>query len=112
VNYGGTDVITLNNPSAITALTITINVAQTSTVTYNNEWNNFWGQWGNNSVSTGGGYITYTYVLTAGQSMNAGYNGNFNAQYADGGQPHYTSGDTWSVVSTSGGVSSTISGTF
>jgi hypothetical protein len=44
--------------------------------------------------------------------MNAGYNGYFTAQYSGGGQPHYTSGDTWSVVSTSGGVTSTLNGTF
>jgi prepilin-type N-terminal cleavage/methylation domain-containing protein len=112
VNYGGQNQLALNNPSAITALTITINVAQTPTVTYNSEFNNFWGQWGTQSTSTSGGYITYTYVLNSGQTMNAGYNGYFTAQYSGGGQPHYTSGDTWSVVSTSGGVTSTLNGTF
>jgi prepilin-type N-terminal cleavage/methylation domain-containing protein len=112
VNYGGQNQISLNNPSAITALTITINVAQTPTVTYNTEFNNFWGQWGTQSTSTSGGYITYTYVLNAGQTMNAGYNGYFTAQYSGQGQPHDTSGDTWRVVSTSGGVTSTLNGTF
>jgi hypothetical protein len=112
VNNGGTDTITLNNPSAITALTITINVAQTSTVAYKLEWNNFWTQWGTNSYTTSGGYIVYTFVLTAGQSMNAGFNGYFSAQYSDGGQAHNPTGDTWSVASTSGGVSSTLTGAF
>jgi prepilin-type N-terminal cleavage/methylation domain-containing protein len=112
VNYGGQNQLALNNPSAITALTITINVAQTPTVTYNSEFNNFWGQWGTQSTSTSGGYITYTYVLNSGQTMNAGYNGYFTAQYSGGGQPHDTSGDTWRVVSTSGGVTSTLNGTF
>lgn len=112
VNYGGQDAITLDNPAAITALTITINVAQTPTATYNTEFNNFWGQWGTETHSISGGYVTYTYVLTSGQTMNPGYNGNVTAQYSDQGQPHYTSGDTWSVVSTSGGITSTLSGTF
>jgi hypothetical protein len=112
VNNGGTDTITLNNPSAITALTITINVAQTSTAAYQTEWNNFWQQWGSESYTTSGGYITYTYVLAAGQSMNAGFNGNFNAQYSDGGQSHNPTGDTWSVTSTSGGATSTLTGAF
>jgi general secretion pathway protein G len=112
VNYGGQDAITLNNSTAVSALTITIKVAQTSTVTYNTEFNNLWGQWGTETDSTSGGYITYTYVLTPGQTMIPGNNWNFTAQYSDQGQPHYTSGDTWSVVSTSGGVTSTLSGTF
>jgi prepilin-type N-terminal cleavage/methylation domain-containing protein len=112
VNYGGQDTVTLNNPGPVTTLTITINVAQTSTVTYDTEFNNFWGQWGTESYSTSGGYITYTYVLTPGQTMIAGYNGYFTAQYSDQGQPHYTSGDTWSVVSKAGGITSTQNGTF
>ncbi len=111
VNYGGQDAITFSNSAPMTALTITIKVAQTSTVTYNTEFNNLWGQWGTESHSTSGGYITYTYLLTSGPTI-AGNSWNFTAQYSDQGQPHYTSGDTWSVVSTSGGLTSTLNGTF
>ncbi len=111
--YGGQEVITVHNTSAITAMTITIKVAQTTGVTYNSDYNSFPGDAGYNGHSTGGGKITYTYDLSAGHSIPAKYsNGALGAQFGGTGSPRTTSGDTWTVTSTSGGVTSTISGTF
>jgi hypothetical protein len=65
------------------------------------------------STTTSGGVITYSYVLNAGQTIPAAYgSGVAYAQYSGTGTAHPTSGDTWSVASTSGGVTSTITGTF
>jgi general secretion pathway protein G len=110
--YGGQEVLTVHNPSAITAMTITIKVAQTTGVTYNSDFNSFPGDAGSNGHSTGGGKITYTYVLSAGHSIPANDSGALGAQFGGTGSPRTTSGDTWTVTSTSGGVTSTISGTF
>ncbi len=110
--YGGQDIVTLNNTKAITALTVTINVARTTGVTTNGGFNSLPGGIGSAAWSTGSGFYTYTYTLTSG-SIPARYsNGQVAAQYAGTGSPRVTSGDTWRVVSTSNGVTSTISGTF
>ena len=68
---------------------------------------------GTDGHSTGGGTITYTYVVESGQTIPANYSsGHLGAQFGGTGSPRSTSGDTWTVVSTSGGVASTMSGTF
>jgi hypothetical protein len=52
-------------------------------------------------------------VLNSGHSIPAGHsNGQLGAQWGGAGSPRVTSDDTWTVVSTSGGVTSTLSGTF
>ena len=112
-SYGGQEIVTVHNTSAITAMTIIIKVAQTTGVTYNSDYNSFPGDAGSNGHSTGGGKITYTYVLSTGHSIPAKYsNGALGAQFGGTGSPRTTSGDTWTVTSTSRGDTSTISGTF
>jgi hypothetical protein len=54
----------------------------------------------------------YTYTLGAGQTLPAGTGRVFAAQIGGTGTTHSTTGDTWSVSYTSGGVASTASGTF
>jgi prepilin-type N-terminal cleavage/methylation domain-containing protein len=111
--YGGQDILTLSNSKSITSLTITINVAQTTGVTANGGYTSFPGGAGTQTFSTGNGYITSTYVLNSGQTIPAGYsNGQVAAQYAGTGSSRVTTGDTWSVVSTSGGVTSILNGHF
>ncbi len=110
--YGGQDILTLSNTKSITALTVTINVARTTGVTTNGGYNSLPGGVGNAAWSTGSGFFTYTYTLTSGTIPARYSNGQVAAQYAGTGSPRVTSGDTWSVVSTSNGVRSTISGTF
>jgi Tfp pilus assembly protein PilE len=112
--YGGQDILTLSNPKSITSLTITIDVAQTTGVTYTSGWNSFPGGAGTQTYNNAGGsYITYTYVLNSGQTIPAGYsNGQLAGQYGGTGSARVTTGDTWSVVSTSGGVTSILNGHF
>ena len=113
--YGGQDIITVSNTKAITALTITIDVAQTTGVTPNGGYNSFPGGISTTTYGTGSGSgtLTSTYVLNSGQSVPIGSpSGSFAAQYAGTGSVRVQTGDTWSVVSTSNGVTSTLSGHF
>jgi hypothetical protein len=56
--------------------------------------------------------ITYTFTLPAGQSLGASTSRTFAAQMGGTGTAHPTSGDTWTVNYTTGGVARTQSGTF
>jgi len=113
--YGGQDILALSNTKAITSLTITINVAQTTGVTPNGGYNSFPGGIATTTYGTGSGSgtLTSTYVLNSGQSIPAGSpSGSFAAQYGGTGSARVQTGDTWTVVSTSNGVTSTLSGHF
>ena len=112
--YGGQDILAVSNTKAITALTITIKVAQTTGVTPNGGYNSFPGGIAATTYGTsGGGTLTSTYVLNSGQSIPAGSpSGSFAAQYAGTGSARVQTDDTWTVVSTSNGLTSTLSGHF
>jgi hypothetical protein len=113
--YGGQDILAVRNTRAITAMTITIRVAQTTGVTPNGGYNSFPGGVATTTYGTGSGSgtLTSTYVLNAGHTIPAGSpSGSFAAQYGGTGSPRVQTGDTWTVVSTSNGVTSTISGHF
>jgi hypothetical protein len=56
--------------------------------------------------------VTYTWTLNAGQSLGASSSRTFAAQFGGTGTVHPTSGDTWNVSYTTGGVARTQSGTF
>ena len=86
--YGGQDILSLSNTKAITALTITIKVAQTTGVTPNGGYNSFPGGIATTTYGTGSGSgtLTSTYVLNSGQSIPAASpSGSFAAQYAGTG---------------------------
>jgi Tfp pilus assembly protein PilE len=112
--YGGQDILAVSNTKAITGLTITIKVAQTTGVTANGGYNSFPGGIASTTYGTsGGGTLTSTYVLNAGRSIPANSpSGSFAAQYGGTGSARVQTGDTWTVVSTSNGVTSTLSGHF
>jgi hypothetical protein len=114
--YGGQDILTLANSSSITALSVTINVAQTPGVYYftpSPGYNTYPPGAVTDSETTSGGVLSYTYVLNSGQTISAQYgSGVVAAQYGGSGFSRVTTGDTWSVTSTSGGITSTITGTF
>ena len=61
-NYGGQERLALGNTASITALTITINVAQTTGVTFSSQSNSFPGGLVNQTSESSGGAITYSYV--------------------------------------------------
>ena len=110
--YGGQEILALTNPSSITAMTITINVAKTTGVYYNGMFNSFATGALSQGNTTSGGYITYTFSLNGGQVIPANASGEVGVQWNGAGFFRVTSGDLWTVTSTSGGINSTISGTF
>jgi signal peptidase I len=112
LNYGGQEVLTLSNSHAITALTITIHVAQTTGVTYGSEYNSLPAGSTTQSESTSGGVITYTWVLNTKSTIPTNQGGAVYADFNGIGYSHAMSGDTWSVTSTSNGITSTLTGTF
>jgi general secretion pathway protein G len=111
-NYGGQERVSLTNASAITSLTITVSIVKSPGVTYNSESNSFPGGDITEGETTSGGVITYTFDLTPGRSIPAHTGGTIYAQFSGDGAVHSFAGDTWSVVSTSGNVKSTLSGSF
>lgn len=110
-NYGGQEQVSLTNESAITSLTITVSIVQSSGVIYNSESNSFPGGDITEGERVAGGVITYTFDLTRG-SIPAHSGGTIYAQFGGNGGVHSFAGDTWSVVSTSRNVTSTLSGNF
>jgi hypothetical protein len=110
--YGGQERLDFTNSSSITAMSITIDVAQTTGVTYNSQFNSFPGGALTQGDTTSGGVIAYTFVLGSRQTIPANYSGEVGAQWGGTGSVRVTTGDTWTVTSTSGGITSTLSGTF
>jgi hypothetical protein len=107
----GTEQLSFNNPASITSLSITIRVVQSTGVTFHGQWDSFPGDL-TDSVTTSNGVIVYTYVLNSGQTVPANNNSAVDAQWAGTGTVHSTTTDTYSVTSTSGGVTSTVTGHF
>ena len=105
--YGGQDIITLSNTKAITVLIVTINVARTTGVTTNGGYNSLPGGVGSAAWSTGSGLYTYTYTLNSGHHTGSVLERAGRCSVRRTGSPRVTSGDTWSVVSTSNGVTAT-----
>ncbi len=99
-----------NNTTAITAMTITMTVQKTTGVTYNGMYTTA----GNITLShaDNGTTITYTCMLASGQSVAPGTNQLAAAQLGGNGMIHATTGDLWSITTTSGGKTNTISGHF
>ena len=56
--------------------------------------------------------LIFSYSLAAGQSLPPGSGWLIGSQFGGNGVPHPTSGDTYTVLATSGGVTSTQSGHF
>jgi endo-1,4-beta-xylanase len=100
--------VKLASSSPITALSATIVVQTTGGVTFSSQYNTF-GQLQQGHSSTASA-ITYTFTLAAGQTLQP--TGLVAAQMGGSGQTHPTSGDTFTVTTTSGGVTSTQTGHF
>lgn len=103
--------VRLANTGALTALTVTVVVQRTPGVSHSGQYNTVGGQVAQASSSTTAA-ITYTFTLAAGQTLNASTNRAFAVQFGGTGTAHPTTGDTWSVSYTTGGVARTQSGTF
>jgi len=105
--------VRFNNTATLTALTVTLTVARNpATLASSGQYNTIGGAAITQSVNTTAAQVTYTWTLAAGQSLAAGTGRTFAAQMSPGGNPHPTTGDSWTVTYTSGGSSTTTSGTF
>jgi len=106
------EVIRLNNPgTTITALSVTIVIQRTTGVGFNGQYNTVGGQILQSNTVTAA-TITYQFNLAAGQTLGMGTNRTFAAQTSGAGTIHPTSGDTYTVTYTTGGVSFTQTGHF
>ena len=106
------EVLTLNNSSSISALSITISVA-TAGVTSKRQGNTFPSGTMKQSSGTSGGVISYTSTLKSQKTLPAGLSDStVYVQFKDTKNVHDFSGDTWSVTSVSDGLTSTLTGTF
>jgi len=103
--------VRLSNTGVLSALTVTIVVQRTAGVSFSGQYNTLGGQILQSSASTSS-TITYTFSLAAGQTLPAGANRLFAAQASGSGTAHPTSGDTFTVTSTSGGATVTQPGHF
>jgi endoglucanase len=102
--------VKFSNTSPITAMTITITVQKTTGITYSSMYSSVSGI--TTTHADNGSTITYTYTLNSGQTLAVGTNWLVAAQLSGTGSAHATSGDTWSVTTTSGGKNGTVSGHF
>jgi len=103
--------VRLANTSPITAMTVTVNVARTTGVSYSGMYNTVGGQITQSNSSTTSA-VTYTWTLNAGQTLGASTSRTFAAQMGGNGTAHPTTGDTYTVTYTVGGVSRTQTGSF
>jgi cellulose 1,4-beta-cellobiosidase len=99
------------NTGPLTALSVTIVVQRTTGVSHSGQYNTVGGQVTQSNSSTASA-ITYQFTLGAGQTLSPGTNRTFAVQMGGTGTAHPTSGDTYTVTYTAGGVASTQSGTF
>jgi endo-1,4-beta-xylanase len=104
-------VVRLNNTATITSLSVSIVIQRTTGVGFNGMYNTVGGQiLQSNTVAAT--TITYQFTLAPGQTLGPGTNRVFAAQMSGAGTIHPTSGDTYTVTYTVGGVSFTQTGQF
>jgi chitin-binding protein len=101
----------ISNTGPITELAITIVVQRTTGVSASGQYNTVGGQIAQSNSSTAAA-ITYRFTLGAGQTLSPGTNRSFAVQTGGSGTVHPTSGDTYTLTYTTGGVNRTQSGTF
>jgi hypothetical protein len=103
------EALSLSNTGTVTSLSITIVIQRTTGVSFNGQYNTLGSSilQSNSSVAT---TITYQYTLAAGQTLGPGTNRLFAAQMSGSGTIHPTTGDTYTVTYTTGGVSFTQTG--
>jgi predicted carbohydrate-binding protein with CBM5 and CBM33 domain len=103
--------VRLNHTAPLTALSVTITVQRTTGVGFAGQYNTVGGQIQQSNSSTPSS-VTYQYNLTPGQTLGTGTHRIFAAQAGGNGTAHPTSGDTYEVTYTVGGVTSTQTGSF
>jgi len=106
----GEEDIKFSNTSPITSLTATITVQKTAGVSYNGSYVTFGGA--TLAHTDNGSTIVYTFTLNSGQTLSPSSNLITAAQFGGTGTAHSTTGDLWSITTTSGGVTNAINGHF
>jgi hypothetical protein len=101
----------LANTAPVSALSATIVVQRTTGVSASGQYNTLGSQVQQSNSSTTAA-ITYQYTLASGVTLGAGTNRTLAAQFSGTGTAHPTTGDTYTVTYTSGGVQYTQTGTF
>ena len=102
--------VRVSNTGAITALSIAITVQNTGGIGFNGQYNTVGGSITQSHSNTSTA-ITYQFNLSPGQTLNPGTY-LFDAQMGATGTAHPTSGDTFTVTYTTGGLSFTQTGHF
>jgi endoglucanase len=105
------EALRFSNTGPITSLSVTITIQRTGGVSYSGMYNTIGGQILQSNSSTGT-TITYQFNLAAGQTLSPNTDRLFSAQMSSTGMVHPTSGDTYTVTYTTGGVSYTQTGQF
>jgi hypothetical protein len=107
--------LTISNPNSITSISITIHVAANDVWHYSGQYDTI----GNGVLSfseSGSSNIQANWSASGGTNasplITAGYNPSVALQLSGGSVAHDPSGDTWSITTTSNGVTSTVSGSF
>lgn len=108
--YGEEDVA-VSSTAPITALTVTVTVQKTTGVSYNGQYNTVGGQIAG-SHTDGPATIVYQFTLASGQTLAAGTNQTYAAQFNGTGTAHTTGGDTYAVTATAGGKTTMLTGHF
>jgi len=103
--------VRLANTVPLTSLTVTIVIQRTAGVSFSGQFNTVGGTILQSNTSTAS-TITYTFTLASGQTLATGTGWMFAAQASGSGTLHPTSGDTFTVTSSTGGASSTLTGHF
>jgi hypothetical protein len=103
--------IRLSNTGALTSLSITIVIQRTTGVASSGQYNTVGGQILQSS-SSAATTITYQFSLATGQTLGPATDRLFAGQMSGSGTVHPTSGDTYTVTYTTGGVTFTQTGTF
>ena len=106
----GANMLTLTNKAEITEMIITISVVQDAGLKYNNQYHTAWSERIDQS-STSSKTLDYTFELRRGTTIIGGtwlFVGSWNPTNG----MHDLKGDTWTVTTTSSGITSTLTGTF
>ena len=103
--------VRVTNTGSLTALSVTIVIQRTAGLGVNGQYNTVGGQI-QQGVTATATQLTYQFTLAPGQTLGAGTNRTFAAQTTGTGTAHPTTGDSWTVIYTSGGQTVTRTGTF
>jgi len=103
--------VKLANAAPLTALTVTIVIQRTTGISFSSQFNTV-GSTILQSNSSTASTITCTFTLASGQTLAPGTGWTFAAQAGSSGTLHPTSGDTFTVTSSAGVASSTLTGHF